>query len=135
ISEIAVARRVDGLHRGDDPERAEAREIIGAHQLDVLDLLPQLRRAGSGGLDRVERDVHRAIADGMDGDRDTGGGRHRDVVRELTRLDGEDAAIPRTLVGLLERGGLRAERAVGEDLEVPGAEPLVALSGTHALLE
>ena len=93
VREVAVARGVDRLHRCDDAERTEAREVVGANELHVLDLLPQLRGARPRRLDRVERDVHRTIADGVDRDGDArrrGGG---DILRELSGIDGEDAAV------------------------------------------
>ena len=55
--------------------------------------------------------MHRAIADGVDRDGDARGGRDGDVARKLTRLDREDAAIPRSLVRLLERGALGSQTA------------------------
>jgi len=87
------------------------------------------------GLDRVERDAHGAIADGVDGHRDAGLRRALHVYAQLRAVDGEYAAIIRALVRLFERRGLRPERAVGEDLEVRKLQPLVAESGFDAELE
>jgi len=55
-----------------------------------------------------------------------------DIRVQLTRLDGQEPAVAAALVRLLQRGGLGAERAVGEDLQVAGAQPFVAQAGAQS---
>src|SRR5207248_2317598 len=134
VGKIAIARRVDRLHRGDDAVRREAPQIIRTNQLDVLDLLAQLRRRPPRRLDRVEREMHRAVADRVYRGGDAGSRRTLDRRDDLVPLDGEDAAIVGTVVRFLEGRGLRPEGAVREDLEVADAQPLVPVAGAHAAL-
>jgi len=58
--------------------------------------------------------------------------RPRDIRAKLDWIECEDPAIVGALVGLLERGGLRSERAVGEEFHVTEPQPLVALTGAHS---
>ena len=43
VREVAVARAVDRLHRGDHAQGAEPPEIVFAHELHVLEPLPKRR--------------------------------------------------------------------------------------------
>ena len=131
VGEIAIARAVDRLHRGDHPERAESPEILFAHELHVLEPLPQLWQRHAGRRDRLERDAHRTVADRVDRDRQTRRRRARDVGTELKRIEGQNSAILGTLIWLLERRGLRAEGAVAEEFHVADPQPLIAIAGAH----
>ena len=58
-----------GLHRGDDVEPGEARDVGCVEDLRVLDAHAQIARAGTSRCTRsndVERDAVGAIADGVD---------------------------------------------------------------------
>src|SRR5207244_11469707 len=98
---------------------------------------PRARRGRGppGRRARIARDAQRAIAERMDRNRKTRRGRARDVRPKLDRIEREDAAIVGSLVGLLERRGLRPERAVREELHMAEAQPFVALPRAHAARE
>ena len=68
-----VAERAGGverLHRGDDAELLEARDVGGVDDLDVLDPVAAVARAvgGAGGGVGVEGAAHAGVADRVDGD-------------------------------------------------------------------
>src|SRR5439155_394758 len=135
VGEVAITRAMDRLHRRDHAESAEASEVLLAYELDVFEALAQRRRCHPGRRDRIERDAHGAIADRMDRHCQTRGGRARDVGPKPDRIEGEDAAIVGPLVWLLERRGLRPERAVTEEFHVAELQPFVALACAHASRE
>ena len=64
------ARGVERLHRGDDAQLLEARDVGGVDQLDVLDAVAAVARAvgGAGGGVGVEGAAHAGVADRVDGD-------------------------------------------------------------------
>ena len=64
---VHVARLMHGLHRGNDAELREARDVGVIEDLNVLDAEPMVdRRDGfERGLVRVERDAVAAVADGV----------------------------------------------------------------------
>src|SRR3990172_5226438 len=63
VGQVAVAGRVDRLHRGDHPQPPEPPQVLLAHELDVLDPLAQGGRGRSRRRDRVQGDSYGAVAD------------------------------------------------------------------------
>ena len=118
VGEVAIARAMDRLHRRDHAKRAEASEVLVPHELHMLEALAQRRRRDSGRRHGIEGDMHRAVADRVDRDSEATGRRARDIGAKLDRIEREDAAILGPFIRLLERSGLRSERAVGEELDV-----------------
>ena len=116
------------LHRAGDAELREPPEVFGRQALRMLDPLPQatrrpfvLRR-----LERVERFAVRAVADRMYPDRPAG-------ARRATNDLGELLAARDPHAGAVEHpGGLRAERAVHEHLQVAEPKEVVAEAGAES---
>src|SRR5439155_10623607 len=115
LDEVAIGRRVRELRRHGDAELREAWDVLRREALRVLDpltqacALPELARL----LERVERLAVGAVADRMHADGPSRFGAFANDLGELLAArDLHAAAVehPR---------GLRAERAVHEDLQVP----------------
>src|SRR5438270_715560 len=77
---------------------------------------PPLRARGP--YVRVEPPRHGATADGVYRHADTGIRRALNVGAQLCPVHRQHAGVVGPLIRLLERRGLRAERTVGEDLQV-----------------
>ena len=83
------------------------------------------RRAGPAAANASRR-AHGAIADRVDGDRQTAAHRATDDRRELVAGDELEPAAGLRLVRLEQRCGLRSQRSVCEQLERAGPERVVA---------
>jgi hypothetical protein len=102
---------VNGLHRGDHAELAEARDVGGIDGLDVLDAVAAAsfgRGVGRGGsLIRVERHAHGAVADRMCHYLPAALVEHRDDVVQLFGREARVACDRRAIgVGLEHRSGV-----------------------------
>ena len=118
VRELLVGRRVGELHRRRHPELGEARHVLRAQALRVLDAVAQPERLPRVArlLERVERVPVRAVADRVHGDRPAGVRGAADDVRELlARRDLDARAVE-------HQRRLRAERAVHEHLQVAEAQ-------------
>jgi hypothetical protein len=63
---------VHGLHRGDDVQLRQPVDVIGVHDLDMLDAMPVGMRGlatggffGANGLEHIQHLTHSPITDGM----------------------------------------------------------------------
>jgi hypothetical protein len=83
----------------------------------------------------VEHRAAGAVADRVDRDREPAAERARDVALQRVRRNQLHAAVLRAVVGLEQRGGLGAQRPVGEQLHCPDAEHRVAAPARHAVRE
>ena len=135
IGDPHIRSRMKRLHRGDDVESGEARDVVRVDELGVLDaedLRRGLRvRVGAGDLGGVEHQPHGRVADGVGGDAETGRAGLPDQVDEFAVLDGRRCRGRRAavVVRLEHRGRPRAEGAVGEQLEQPDPQPVAAEAG------
>ena len=129
-----VADGVRGLHRGDDAELREARDVGVRDDLGVLDAEARIGDGTLGGRHRgesllvlVERDAVAAVADGVGLDLDAAPqARDRDAQDLLGRRHVEAAVARRIAVGRIERRAAAAERAVHVELDRAHREPRVA---------
>src|SRR5437867_12330810 len=115
------------LHRGDDAQASEPRDILEAQDLRVLD--PEARVLGGDLLEcrlvGIERDAISSIADRMRRHlktRPEGAG--GDVTKMRWRCEQEARVAGVITVGLEQRRSPRAQRAIREELD--GPDPQVA---------
>ena len=130
---------VRGLHRGDDAEVSEAREVQGRDDLRVLDAVARFvarlrlteHKLGicarlvyfSRRPEAVERHAVRAVADAVESDLKPGGVALDDHLRQLLGRHARDAAVVRVVGEGREHGRrARAERPVHVALERGQAE-------------
>ena len=114
----AVRGGMDWLHRGNDAERREARDVGGTQQLRVLDAPAQIGSTPAGALERRLVDVQHlaigAIADGVHGeliallDREP-----RHLRQRLHRRPRQPHALRLVGVRLEQPGPARAHGAIG----------------------
>ncbi len=120
------------LHRGDDVQPGEARDLGRIENLRVLVAHAQVARAGDLALHALE-DVHdepvRAVADSVDAGLESGLRRLERLRVDLVRRRRENAGVA-GLVGirLEQRRAARAERAVGANLNRAHREPWSGIS-------
>ena len=88
--------QVDGLHRGHDALGREARELLVAERLDVLDPVAHAR-CGAGGAIGVERAADRPVADRVRRALEAGPCEERDGAGETARDRATAARRPRPL--------------------------------------
>ncbi len=126
------------LRDRDDPQRGQPRHVLRPAHPTVLDAMAMIRsgkRAQGVGVD-VEDGGDRAVTDGVGGDlpaRAVGTG---DDVPEPRHVHLEEAAVAGLALEVAtHRGGPPDQRAVGEDLHRPDAQPLVAPAGAQAQVE
>ena len=81
---------------------------------------------GAGRLEGVEGGAAGAVADGVDRDRQPARERPGDGGGQLRGRHQLAAALGGPVVGRQHRGGARAQGSVGEQLERPDPEPVVA---------
>jgi hypothetical protein len=124
-----------GLHRGDDTEPGETRDVVGMEDLGVFDSMtrcPRLRLLPENGLDEIERLAVARVPDGVDGGLEAGlhhVGHERSV--EAVFLAAHSAMTWPIRVVFEEPGPARAERAVVMGLHGPRREhPAVLAIGT-----
>ena len=108
--------------------RRSARRSSGCEQLRVLDARPQPARLPALAR-RLERVEHRAVGARRRSRARRGRGPHRRSGPASSRSSSAPSSAsprPASANGSSMRGGARAERAVGEGLDRPDAQPLVA---------
>ena len=132
---IDLVRRWIGvvrLHRGDDPEPAEARDVGPRDGLDVLDAVPSIadRVGGRGSLVQIEDHPDPAVADGVDLHLPATAIRLGHERIQLVRLPFRQAGGGVVLVGREHERGPGLDDAVRETLEDPGIQPLAAAQVT-----
>ena len=133
LGPATIVDGVVGLHAGDDTVLAEAADGAGRGVLRVFDPEPAITRAvlADDALDGVEVRVDGAVTDGVHihlqpccigGQRPT-----IDRVR-IILVDQQASVVWDVGEGLVERGSVRAQRAVDHGLEAAYAQPCVALA-------
>lgn len=132
---LEVGGAVRRLHRRDDVEGAEARDVDRQHVLGVLDAQQGVETVGPHRLERAEHEPVRLVADGVRDDVETVAGGQQGALEEHVVGHRGDAAALVADERLGHVGRVRAERAVAEELDGADAEDVVALAGTAALLD
>src|SRR5689334_5553519 len=126
LDDVRIGEGPQRLKVGDDAETTETRNVFGAEQLEVSDVVARIAAAvaGAGELERVERVAYGAVADGVDVDLKACAVERGDQRLEDFRLDvGLAAVAAGAEVRLKQRGGARFDDAVGKDFRGGGAQP------------
>ena len=122
-----VGRGVGGLHRGDDLQLGEARDVGGVDQLGVLDPVAEaVAISGADFGEAVERLAVGGVADGVDGHlvaEEIGAAEQVLLLGVVDEAETPGAGF--VAVGLEEPGAAAAECAVGVELDAPEREALV----------
>ena len=138
LGHVHVGGGMGGLHRGDQLQRHEARDVLQRDDLRVLDAVAQslgLRVAAVGRGEAVQHFAVGAVADRVDADLVALGERLVDLGRHGGRRHEQQAAVVRVVgVGLEHRGAAAAQRAVGEQLDRAHGEEVVAVADQRAVL-
>ncbi len=116
---------VVGLHRGDDAQVREPRDVGPCDRLDVLDPVTAVAGAigGRGTFVRIERHPDRGIACGMRLDLPATSVGLGDVGIEVPGVPEREAGLVIVDVGVEQRGGPGLDAAVGVCLQDPGVQP------------
>ena len=126
---------MDRLHRGHHAQTRQPGDVQRVDELHVLDALAKARRRQLA-LHRFI-DIQHApvgpIADGVDGAGQPALRRSADGGQQLLRRgDGHAQIIRRAFIGAQHLRCGRAQRPIGEHLDVPDAQPLAAKAGAQA---
>ncbi|WP_343389925.1 hypothetical protein [Candidatus Amarobacter glycogenicus] len=132
---------------GDEAQLRQARGVVRMDDLHMLDAVAQ-RRPGSRRLglagppfwfgrahqaQRVQHMAVGAVADGVNHHAEAGRAARQRLLGKLLRVQRADAAPVRpSPIRLQHPGCLRAERAVGKELDAAQAQPVVAEAALQA---
>ena len=130
VVHLRLVRRPERLGVRERTERAEPRQVVGVHDLDVREMMAQVVEAVGRArrLDRVERLAHRAVRERVEVHLEPERVQPRDRLLQELGLDHREPAVVGRVAVLVEVGVERRARevladAVLHDLDARGGEP------------
>src|SRR5260221_13442072 len=136
FGDVAVSYRVERLNGRDNTQALHPFQVRRCNQLHVFKAIAQAREVARrramvgqvllGSLDRVESNMGRAIADGMNSDTDAHLRGGADRLIHLLLRERKNAAIVGVAFKTFQHvGSLRTKRAIGEDFDAAQAPHIV----------